>query len=356
MGFMENSKSKSRSYYPQQLYILNEEEFAITVNISTRFNNGFQQFNVAAKGTQEVDIIHTTRFEKNEIARKGVRVESTGIITLYGVNRDHFSLDAFLLLPITALANDYVAITYYPSGYKGSEVLILAAYNSTDVEILIPLNRSINIALSGAMYTDGDEIKVTLNEDEGIQLQDLADLTGLKIAASKVVLVLAGNQKTKVTAVGISSAPSADHLSELMTPIVDWDTLYIIPATPARPVGDQIKVVSYLPDTNISIPDFGLYYHLDAYESAQFYLPAGTVVALQSTYPVMVARFTLSRDSNKGLGDPAMAIIPSARQFVSYVPLVTPKGISKNYKHYLQVRFLTFSQKSDVFTTVDEFC
>ena len=156
----------------------------------------------------------------------GLLIEATSDIVVYAINRANGTSDAFLALPTDALGSIYYVASYKPPGNGGhiSQVGILGVAANTHITVVIPgnLNRSILIWYGDKVCHDGDTVNVTINQYETVQLESLADLTGVRIHASAPVAVLSGDAASSTS----DDHTWQDHLVEQLAPTRSWGTTF----------------------------------------------------------------------------------------------------------------------------------
>ena len=74
----------------------------------------------------------------------GILIRSTKEIIVYAINKERYSTGAFIAYPLDVLGTEYYVIMYKyygsvsSSGQKSVDVGIVAAYNSTSVNVSVP--------------------------------------------------------------------------------------------------------------------------------------------------------------------------------------------------------------------------
>ena len=80
---------------------------------------------------------------------------------MYADNKQTYSTDAFVALPVDILGTEYYVITYktYP------EMVIVGTENGTDVNVTFPVGVGlpISVAYNGTTYGDGETMEISLN-------------------------------------------------------------------------------------------------------------------------------------------------------------------------------------------------
>ena len=125
------------------------------------------------------------------VADLGIHVTSADEVTVYGLNRQLATTDAYLGLPVDALGTDYINL-----GYKNSDIVngtqfgVVATANATTVTITPSVTTGAHAA--GTPYT------VAMNQGQTYMLRNTnpapADLSGSIITADKPIGVFGGHQ------------------------------------------------------------------------------------------------------------------------------------------------------------------
>jgi gliding motility-associated-like protein len=248
------------------------------------------------------------------IATMGIHVESEDQISVFALNSRDRSADASVILPTPALGR-----TYYASSYVGtqpsrfSELLIVAAYDGTQVEIT-PTQATTDGHAAGVPYI------VTLNSGELIQVQSDNDLTGTKMQAAQNCLPFAafsGNEWTNVGGCGMAM----DHLYEQMFPVGAWGQEFVTVPYRTRLGGDEFKIVASIDNTVIEItgePSITL----NEGQFATILLDGPTFITADN--PIQIAQYSRSESCDNRLGDPFMILLSPIEQSLKKITYNAP--------------------------------
>ena len=281
-------------------------------------------------------------------------VTSSADVSVYGVNIQGVTSDAFIAIPTNSLGLSYRAVSYshhYRSGtsasVRPSRLSIIATQDgTTNVTITPPAGVSGNF---GAISTvSGSSRTVSLRKGEvysvsgdmtspggTLNVAQLAtrDLTGTLIVADKKIVAVSSNECSQVGDRG-----SCDHLVEYLQPVTSWGKEFLLPgsiaATPAHTpdtrVRDVYRVVAHEDATDIYLNGSGApLVSLNSGEYHEFSASAlGAVDLLSANKPVQVAKF-LSGQGNtyfgtSNFGDPSMTVITPTLQFLREFKVATP--------------------------------
>ncbi len=172
-------------------------------------------------------------------------------------NVNVFSNDATMLLPANALGTDYIAVSRFqfvsgapndPNPYRGW-IAVVAPSTGTDVTVTPSIRTQAGTSMAtmsaGQTYTYALEPYQVLNIKSD---QDQGDLTGTIIHATRPVGVFGGHE-----AAITGTQCCADHLEQQLFPVATWGTSYIATKSyPRLAESDYWRVVAAEDDTHVS--------------------------------------------------------------------------------------------------------
>ncbi|XP_013406006.1 uncharacterized protein LOC106170605 [Lingula anatina] len=267
----------------------------------------------------------------SSLSNRGVHIEASEDVVIYGVNKEEFSTDGFLAIPSDAVGQEYYTVSYAPPTYT-CEFGLAALEDGTVVTVTFPqrqgTGQSIGVNFLGQVYTNGDSFNITMNKHHTLQIQsgNQADLTGTHIMSTKKISVFSGNARTSVNGV------SRDHLVEQLPPVESWGKNFSIVPIPDRPTGDLIKIIGGSANTIVGITNTsGTFLHNIA-RAGDFYQ---TIISGNSyvfaTKPILVTQIVYSQTSNADLADPSMIIVPPMEQYDSKYQFSLPQAARGTY-------------------------
>jgi len=134
VGFMENYENDANESL--DLFITSDQNTSGTVSIPLQ---GWTiDFNVDANVTTTVTIPNNLAEHSDEnqiISAKGIFVETEDTVSVFAINFVPFTADGTKILPTKALGTDYSVSSYTGLAGLGSELLIVATEDDTEVEI-----------------------------------------------------------------------------------------------------------------------------------------------------------------------------------------------------------------------------
>ncbi|XP_033759578.1 IgGFc-binding protein-like [Pecten maximus] len=342
IAFMENNPNDENL----DLFIttFSNDNVSVTVNSLGYHGNGFinKQFHVSRGSTTLVSVDIELRMEGSSLSPKGIVVQANEEIIVYGVNRQHYTSDAFLGLPTDVLGQEYYTVTFLPTTPKSyaqyAQLLVVSAFNDTQVQITFPESDDFShVTFDGIEYHGGDTLNITMDRCDALQLQaeGYFDLTGAYIKSDKPVALFSGNIRAVV---GVSS--SSDHLVEQLISTDRWGKRFVIVPIPAREIGDYFKVVANTDATGIDIKCInnasiitserivlakaGSYELVEMDPKSYCY-----IVANNSVLIVQIVKSDQNDDH-----DPALILIPPLEQYAAEYMFTTPRRTDGSYENF----------------------
>lgn len=333
-----------------ELFITTTSNNNANVNITTPlYNSGFLSTIVVSRGNiVKQELTNGLRGNGIEMSNKAIRITASEEVTIYGVNKEQYSTDGFVALPVDTLGTEYVAVTWTDE----AELMVIATEDNTAVSIKFPTTSPgtpISITIFSATYGNGDTLNITMNKYETLHFyQDGADFTGTRILSSRPVAVMSGNKKVKVADTGTGT--SSDHLVEQLMPVDTWGKEFFTISTPDRSLGDFFRIVACEDSTIVSTVNLGNH-TINAYEYVELNVPTDDFQSIISSKPVMVVMFgkTIGSPSDgPNGGDPQMSVFPPIPQFPSDYTWSTVETPTGDFTNYLVV-VIRDSLKSDLY-------
>jgi hypothetical protein len=275
--------------------------------------------------------------------------------TISVLSRSPATADGLTVLPVSSWGKEYVVAAYASFAYYAqydypSEFSVVASEDNTIVTIKpsCDLREGLN---PGVAFPRGQTFTVTLNRGQAVQYQATAangneedhDVTGTIITSSKPIGVEAGVMLANVPA----SAPSGDHLCEMMLPVDRWGKTYYTAPFAKRKGGDGMLVIAAEDNTKITrispsgavthaiLNKFEPFIRFDIDEASQW----------TSDKPFMLVQYILGEDypnagDNQGVGAPSMMVIAPTSLYERSSLFQTPKlspgsGVYTNYANFI---------------------
>lgn len=297
-------------------------------------NTAYQDnFTVEANDTYTFEIPEEEAYmelsEYGQILGKGLVITSNDSISVYCANIAEMSFDASYVLPIHALADDYLIQTYdqstgsslYYDDYYTSSILIIAA---EDGETTVDITPSVN-TLDG--HPANQEFNITLHKGEVYQIRShnsygSRDLSGSRVTARdcKKIAVFNGNNLTMVP----SSGSDSDCIFEQAMPLQAWGKQFVATSSMGRQLNDFVKITSAHDNNSISINGQPSY-TLSAGESVIFEMNNSSCF-IDAEQSCAVYMYNHSKDNdyfNLGQGAPSMVWIAPVEQRINQLTFST---------------------------------
>ncbi|XP_046546208.1 uncharacterized protein LOC124256280 [Haliotis rubra] len=290
---------------------------------------------IVARGTvSKLTLPYVLRGVGSASEMKGILIESTEEITVYCVNQETYSTDAFVAVPTEALGTSYYILTYRTN----PEMLFVGTEDGTDIHIILPSpSQPISIVFGGVTYIDGDVLKLRIGRFETVHLyqeQTNVDFTGTFIQANKPIAVFSGNRKIPVPIL----AGSSDHVVEQMTPINTWGKEFVFISTPDRTTGDLVRIMAAEASTTVTISGVGSITIASAGGFYELGINSGEVKSISALKPVLVGVFSKTdAGSDPNGGDPSMYLLTPRTQYAPNYVFSTIETSTGNFTNYLSI-------------------
>jgi gliding motility-associated-like protein len=313
-GFLENFGGNQLD---AQLYVTSPVNTTCTVTLANgSYTNTFP---VAANVLLNITVpAFNNPFVINDqvIENQAIHITSAAPVSVYAANIDNATVDATVIYPTTSIGNNYRVAVYNPSNLFGAaaEILIVAAENNTDVEI-IPAATTLQGNAAGVPFT------VTLQQGQTYMVQSTADLTGTTIKATgvgsncKKFSVFGGNQCASIPNIGAAFVCCCDHICEQIPDVNRWGSNFSTSPLATRN-GDTYIVMAHTNGTVVNVSGVGTY-NLNAGQFAEF-ITAAPAKWISSNNPILVAQYANSQDYDfAAQADPFYIILPPVEQATS---------------------------------------
>lgn len=229
---------------------------------------------------------------------KGIRITATKPVSVQGLVELTDTGEGFLGLPVDALGKYYIIPTFFP--VISAVVQVVAKEDNTQVSFKLRLPSNGRVFHGDAVYTNGDVIRVTINDLEVFQVLGDSDLSGTTVTSSKPIAVFSGNDCAFVPSI----RPPCNHLVEQIPPVSVWGTRFFTIPTPNRVEGDVFQVIASAGNTDVQVDGHSqkVLNTGDKYETE-----ANKSLDIQTSSPSLVVQYSSGDGSNTR---PSMNIVP----------------------------------------------
>ena len=269
----------------------------------------------------------------NGRASLGVHLVADDEVTVYGVNLQQYTTDAFLALPVDVLSNEYIAMSYdglaqFASLNLSSQVAIVSNADNTLIEITPPVDAGSNLA--------GQPFSITLDRFEVYQLNtNTEDLTGTVIRSSDPVAVMGGHKCADVPS--LSRSPTGgrigwcDHLVEMIPPLNTWGQSFAVIPLASRLKGSVVRILASENGTRVKFGEGAS--DTATLNQGEFFETVLTDFAeIVTTGPVLVTQYSPGQGFDNVETDPFMMLIPPNEQFLQSYTFAAPEtGFNENF-------------------------
>jgi gliding motility-associated-like protein len=139
-------------------------------------------FDVVANQTTTVNVPNAIGETINPevISNTGIYVSTEDTVSVFAINMEQYTADGTKILPIQSIGTEYRVAAYHGIGGVGSEFLIVATQDDTEIEIT-PSATTTGGLVAGTTFT----INMDAGETYMLQSLDESDLTGSYIVATE---------------------------------------------------------------------------------------------------------------------------------------------------------------------------
>jgi hypothetical protein len=324
LGFMHNYDNGLN--YPLHLYffITSERDCSVTVSAPAA---AFQEtYDLLGGEIRMVEVPQSIIHYGSEIVDvKSIHVTSDAEVTVYGLNRERYTADAFLALPVDILNTTYMIASYTGLGYanNASEFLIVSPYDQNHVTIT-PKGYTVGGRSADVPFD------IVLNRGETYEVQSTnGDMTGSLVQSSLPVAVFGGHGCANVPL----GYPYCDHLVEQMPPLSSLGTSFLSLPLGGRANGDTFRVLATQDGTDLYVNGalaatlgLGAFWEVNNVEIPQ---------VIETNKPAIVMQYANGNEWDPNVpanGDPAMIMIPPTQQFQRGYSFSTPvEGYGTNF-------------------------
>lgn len=346
-GHESLSVNGNAAYLVTQLLISSKQD--CSGSVSNPNNPGWViDFQVTADGIMLIDIPREQAYvELSEYSRpvnKGVFVQTTAPVSVYCVNAAGNSFDASYVLPIQALADDYIVQTYEvlnSSSTACTSAFLVVATEEGETEVdITPSVLTMNGNPANSTFS------VTLQKGQVYQVRShrqsqSRDLSGSRVKAQecKKIAVFNGNNLAYVPTDG----DERDCIFEQAMPLQAWGKNFVVTASLDRHDNDRVKITSASDNNEIKINGLP-YYTLAAGQTVEFeLLRTDKSCFIQASHSCAVYLYNHSADNNVygGKGAPSMVWISPIEQRIEELTFSTFNDENPNHvsvdKHYVNI-------------------
>lgn len=263
-------------------------------------------------------VVHKNRVESVSISAavmcsvdglesKGVHVVAEQDIIVYAINKQNYSTDAFLVLPVDTLGQEY----YVVSWGERSAFIIVGIEDETQISIKCGKQCPL-VTINGMSYGPGISVNIALNKFQThLASSEFGDFTGTHIYATKPVTVIAGSICASV------GDGACDHLAKQMLPIEKLGKIYVTVGMPYCSTQDTYRIVASLDNTIVNISGSSTVNLERSGDYYTFNLPDQSAKTVTSDKAIAIALYANGGCNSNGFGDPTMILLPSIDQFAA---------------------------------------
>jgi len=294
-------------------------------------------FSVPANGVVTYQLTHAEAVAVYNltmgVSNRSIRVTSTEPVMLYALNQSNSTTDATNVLPVPVLGTEYFQISYRSDAETPDAYGVVAIENATRV------------------YHDGTLV-ATLNAGQVYFRRaptPFTDMTGVRVTSDKPVAFFVMNTIALVPSPHVGG--SRDVFFQQLPPVNTWGRVFFVPTT-HRGV-ERVRILATQNGTNITqvggtlpaVAPLGCQRRLTNLNAGQFVELeiniANRGAFIQANHPVGVCAYLVTGPfpnlvGSIGIGDPAIAWIPSIEQMIpsAIIAPFIPIGNTNLVEHY----------------------
>ena len=307
---------------------------ACSVTVRNPNSTWTNTFNVSANSTYKFDIPSGQHSQcyintpTNTGINKGLLITSTDTISLYASNFASASFDGTIILPTTALGNEYIIQAYTPTlvGYETqaesrSEFSVTAVEDGTIVDVTPSV-----LCYTSTNVTTSSPFTITLNRGQSALIKSTClgasgNLSGTRVVARdcKKIAVFNGDNTTQVP-----TGNYGDHIYEQAFPTTSWGKKFVITNTLQNAstgrTKDCVRVTASANNTTIR-KNNTLLSTINAGQTYEFQLTATEKAAyIETSNPCAVYMYLVSQtQGGSSNGDPSMVWVAPLEQRIDNI-------------------------------------
>lgn len=316
VGFMQNYEVET---FQEELNLFVVSDQATTGLVEIPGQGWSSAFTVNPNQTTTVTIPNdiAEHFSNEIVDNRGILVTTEDTVAVFAINFNGFTADGTKILPTPSLGIDYRISSYQGLGSYGSEFLVVATEDGTEVEIT-PAEETLGGNPAGVPFL------VQLDRGESYQVKVAAaggDLMGTTIVATpqsgecRPFAVFSGTSCTNIP----TNCTACDHIFEQNFSTDTWGSeFYVVPFSFASSY--TYRVMAHEDNTDIQIDGVPTF-NLNAGEFEEFN-DVDDVRCVTANKGISVTQY-MEGVSCAGSGDPAMLILNDVSQKIDNITFST---------------------------------
>jgi Ca2+-binding RTX toxin-like protein len=253
---------------------------------------------------------------------KGIHVTADREVSVYGLNFQTFTTDAYLGLPVDVLGTSNIVLGIGTGCCRASQLGVAASQDATTVTITPTVD-------GAGGRTAGVPYDVMLDRGDAYQLRaatEQEDLSGTIVNADKPISVYGGHQCANIPNM---SFVACDHVVEQMPNTDTWGRSFGTVPLKTRSEGDTFRVVASQDGTEVSVNGSPVATLNRGGVHQQLIDGRSTITA---NNPILVGQYSNSSSFDGANADPFEMLIPPLEQFLARYTVTTPAtGFQNNF-------------------------
>lgn len=276
--------------------------------------------------------IEAADMPSGEPVQRAVVVQADANISVYGLNSNAQTSDAFVALPVEAAGSDYMAVGYFRWAQNFEQVSIVAIYDNTEVKLaphfISPYTYTVRNGVPSTITLNAGDVYIytPLWSEFGQWLGEW-DFSGSRITSSAPIAVM-GGVKCGLVPFRIRYC---DHMTEQVPPLSTWGERFVTVPSATRPLGDAVRVLASKDNTDVYIngelvTTLGEGELYDSIRAERLFI--------RTTEPALVVQYAVGAVYDGAVADPFMMIVPPVEQYLNsynFISLGAANGFDRNF-------------------------
>ncbi|XP_025086757.1 uncharacterized protein LOC112559636 [Pomacea canaliculata] len=312
------------------LYVTSRE--TVTVSVRNTLFNISSSHSLPPLSSVRIKLSGSLQYsEQNVTSLKAVFLNATSDVSVYVLNYGTGTSDMYTAYPVKALGTEYLLGGYPP--YLNAYFIVAAVQDNTTVQVHLKVADAGKCMLGA--YGNGSVLTAILRLHEVWGGACKKDFTGSVVTSNKPVSV--------VTALDCAAVPIGvklcDHMVEMMLPVADYGSSYVLHNITYRPSSVIYRVISGH-DGAVVTESTGGNKTLDKGEFVDYDLAVlGQELCITTSAPVMTLMFTKGHyaDLSVPFGDPSMAVVPATDHFTTDYVVNMEISLTDTFLRYVSI-------------------
>jgi gliding motility-associated-like protein len=280
-----------------------------------KINNYTDSFFIAGAGQfieKEIPYNIANINEENLVTRKGIRITSNSLISVYAHIFAGVRSAAYMALPVDLLGNSYYSCNYTQRSINASksQLQVVAVQENTRILITPRIGGIVQAPITVDLPDSGSVYQYTSSND--ISGSEVLSIPGPDNIC-KDIAVFSGSSGTSILSAICNGPDSYDPLVQQLYPVIHWAKTYALTPYADNPAGYHVRVIAAENNTTVNfngVPQVVLQQG-EVYPPVNIpQMPEQNDLMITADKPVSVAQYLLDNACNgTSNGDPDMIMV-----------------------------------------------